>query len=187
MIKDIVTKNRSYRRFYQDVTISTKSLLELIELARLTATGANIQSLKYKLINNPKKNEEVFSCLSWAGYLSDWKGPVEGEKPSAYIIILNDNRIKQNPQYDVGLACQSILLGAVEKGLGGCMFGSVNREQLREYLAIPDEYDITLVIALGKPKEEVVIDEVVDGNIKYWRDDKMLHHVPKRKLEDILL
>jgi nitroreductase len=187
MIKDLVAKNRSYRRFFQDVTISNDTLLELIELARLTATGANIQSLNYKLINKSKKNEEFFSCLGWAGYLADWKGPEDGEKPTAYIIILNDNRIKQNPQYDVGLACQSILLGAVEKGLGGCMFGSVNREQLREYLTLPKEYDITLVIALGKPKEEIVIDEVVDGNIKYWRDDKQVHHVPKRKLEDLLL
>ena len=89
MLKDLVAKNRSYRRFYQDVTISTNSLLELIELARLTATGANKQSLKFKLINNTKENEKVFSCLSWAGYLADWKGPEEGEKPSAYIIILN--------------------------------------------------------------------------------------------------
>ncbi|RLC52126.1 MAG: nitroreductase [Candidatus Cloacimonadota bacterium] len=187
MLKDLVAKNRSYRRFYQDVTISTNSLLELIELARLTATGANKQSLKFKLINNTKENEKVFSCLSWAGYLADWKGPEEGEKPSAYIIILNDTTIKQNPQYDVGLACQSILLGAVEKGLGGCIFASVNREQLREYFVVPEEYDITLVIALGKPKEEVVIDDVINGNIKYWRDDKQVHHVPKRKLEDILL
>ena len=187
MLIDLVTKNRSYRRFYQDVTISTNSLLELIELARLTATGANKQSLKYKLINNSLENEEVLSCLDWAGYLADWEGPEEGEKPSAYIIILNDTRIKQNPNYDVGLACQSILLGAVEKGLGGCMFGSVNREQLRESLTIPVEYDITLVIALGKPKEEVVIADVVNGNIKYWRDDEHIHHVPKRKLENIIL
>ena len=187
MLKDLVTKNRSYRRFYQDVTISTQTLLELIELARLTATGANLQSLKYKLINESDKNEKIFSCLGWAGYLSDWKGPIEGEKPSAYIIILNDNSIKQNPQYDVGLACQSILLGAVEIGLGGCMFGSVNREQLRRTLSISVENDITLVIALGKPKEEIVIDDVINGNIKYWRDDEHKHHVPKRKLEDILL
>ena len=187
MLKDLVAVNRSYRRFYQEVTVASNTLLELIELARLTATGSNKQSLLFKINNNNAENEKVFSCLSWAGYITDWNGPIEGEKPSAYIIILNDTTIKQNPQYDVGLACQSILLGEVEKGFGGCIFGSVNRKKLRELFSIPKQYNITLVIALGKPKEEVVIDEVVDGNIKYWRDEKQVHHVPKRKLEDILL
>ena len=187
MLKDLVAGNRSYRRFYQEVTIASKTLLELIELARLTATGSNKQSLRFKPINSIEDNEKVFSCLSWAGYLADWNGPKNGEKPAGYIIILNDTKIKQNAQYDVGLACKSILLGAVEKGFGGCMFGSVNRKNLRQFFSIPDEYDIMLVIALGKPKEEVVIDEVVDENIKYWHDEKQVHHVPKRKLEDILL
>ncbi len=187
MLKDLVAKNRSYRRFFQEVTIVSNTLLDLIDLARLTATGANIQSLKYKLINSKKENEKVFSCLSWAGYLADWKGPEEGEKPTAYIIVLNNPNLKQNPQYDVGLACQSILLGAVEKGLGGCMFGSVNREKLKSLLNIPNDLDIMLVVALGKPKEEVVIDKIKDDDIKYWRDEIQVPHVPKRKLEDLII
>jgi nitroreductase len=187
MLLDLVKKNRSYRRFFQEVTIVSKTLLDLVDLARLTATGANIQSLKYKIVNSIEENEKVFSCLGWAGYIPAWKGPSEGEKPSAYIIILNDLKLKQNPQYDVGLACQSILLGAVEQGLGGCMFGSVNREKLKTNLSIPDDLEITLVIALGKPKEEVIIDEVLNGDIKYWRDENQVHHVPKRKLEDLII
>ena len=187
MLRELVVKNRSYRRFYQEVAIATKTLLELIELARLTATGSNIQSLKYKLINTKEKNEQVFSCLSWAGYLKDWNGPQEGEKPAAYIIILNNKQLKKNPQYDIGLACQSILLGAVEKGLGGCMFGSVNREKLGTEFSIPNELEITLIIALGSPKEKVIIDDVVEEDIKYWRDENQVHHIPKRKLDDLIL
>ena len=153
MLKDLVVKNRSYRRFFQNEEIDIKTLKELIELARITATSANLQSLKFKLINTLKENEKVFSCLKWAGYLKEWHGPEEGEKPSAYIVVLNDIEIYQNASYDVGLACQSILLGAVEKGLGGCMFGSVNRDALRELFTIPAKYEIRLVIALGKPAE----------------------------------
>jgi nitroreductase len=186
MLKDLILKNRSYRRFFQDEEINIKTLKELIDLARLTATAANLQSLKFMLINNSEENEKVFSCLKWAGYLKDWNGPEEGEKPSAYIIVLNDIEIYQNASYDVGLACQSILLGAVEKGFGGCMFGSVNRDSLRELFSISAKYEIHLVIALGKPKEEVVIDDITNDDIKYWRDENATHHVPKRKLEDLI-
>ena len=186
MLKDLILKNRSYRRFFQNEEIDIKTLKELIKLARFTATAANLQSLRFILINNSEENEKVFSCLKWAGYLKDWDGPKEGEKPSAYIIVLNDVEIYQNASYDVGLACQSILLGAVEKGLGGCMFGSVNRDSLRELFSIPSKYEIRLVIALGKPKEEVVIDDITNDDVKYWRDEKNIHHVPKRILEDLI-
>lgn len=187
MLKELIEKNRSYRRFFQEVDITTENLRDLVDLARLTASGGNKQSLRYKLINHPDENEKVFSCLSWAGYLTDWAGPVEGEKPSAYIIILNDPRIKTNPQYDVGLACQSILLGAVEKGLGGCIFGSVNRIELQKLINIPQELEIMLVLALGKPKENIVITDVKNNDIRYWRDQDGNHFVPKRKLEDLLI
>jgi nitroreductase len=186
MLKDLILKNRSYRRFFQDEEIVAKTLKELINLARFTATAANLQSLKFMLINNSGENEKVFSCLKWAGYLKDWNGPEEGEKPSAYIIVLNNIEIYQNASYDVGLACQSILLGAVERGLGGCILGSVNRDSLRELFYIPAKYEICLVIALGKPKEEVVIDDIRNEDIKYWRDENAVHHVPKRKMEDLI-
>jgi len=113
---------------------------------------------------------------------------VEGERPAAYIVILGDKGITQNFGCDHGIAAQSILLGAREKGLGGCMIGSITRDRLRELLNISDQYDILLVIALGKPKEKVVLEEAaLGGNIKYWRDAQGVHHVPKRRLEDIIL
>lgn len=187
MLKDLVLKNRSFRRFFQNAQISGNDLLELIELARFTATGANKQSLRFKICNSQTENEIVFSNLSWAGYLPEWSGPVEGERPAAYIIILNDKSNKVTPQIDVGLASQSILLGAVEKGIGGCMFASINRDRLITALNISTQHEICLVIALGKPKEEVIIVDVVDGDIKYWRDKDKVHHVPKRKMEDLLI
>lgn len=187
MIKDLVRRNRSYRRFYQDFLIDSKTLLDLVDLVRLTASGANKQSLRFKLINKSPETEKVFSCLAWAGYLENWHGPEDGEQPSAYIVILNDPKINENPQYDVGLACQSLLLGAVEQDLGGCIFASVRRDQLKKLLNLPQDLDIMLVIALGKPKEEIVIVDVENDDIKYWRDMNGRHHVPKRKLEDIIL
>jgi nitroreductase len=188
MLKSLVLKNRSYRRFYQDVPISRDSLRELVDLARLSASAANRQPLKYFLSCEPDQNAVVFPYLGWAGYLKDWDGPVEGERPSAYIILLGDKTISQNFGCDHGIAAQSILLGAVEKGLGGCMIGSVRNPELAHSLGIPDTYEILLVIALGKPKETVVIEPLgPDGDIKYWRDMQSVHHVPKRALDDIII
>lgn len=188
MLKDLVFKNRSYRRFYQEEKISRDDLLEWVNLARLTSTGANLQNLKYVIVNEEDKNEKVFKELKWAGYLKDWDGPEEGEKPSAYIVMLVDTEIGSNVFWHHGLAAQSILLGAIEKGFGGCMFASYDKDNIKSGLGISDRYDILMVIALGKPKEEVVIDELLEGgDIKYWRDENKVHHVPKRRLQDIVL
>ncbi|MEL7565717.1 MAG: nitroreductase family protein [Dehalobacterium sp.] len=188
MIHQLITKNRTFRRFYQNEKIDRNTLEELIDLARLSSSGGNLQSLKYILSYDTERNNLIFPNLRWAGYLKDWDGPVEGEKPSAYIVMLADKEISTNYYWDHGIACQSILLGACEKGLGGCMFGSVDRKGLTTALRIPDRYELVLVIALGKPKETVVLEKVTDPkNIKYWRDEKGVHHVPKRKLQDIIV
>jgi len=188
MIKDLVTKNRSCRRFYQEKKIKEQTLRQLVNLARLSASAANLQSLKYILSCDAEKNDAIFQHLRWAGYLTDWPGPDEGERPAAYIVILGDTKISKNFYCDHGIAAQSILLGAVEKGLGGCIFASIDREALRKTLNIDKHLEILLVIALGVPKEKVVLEEVADdGDIKYWRSSDGTHHVPKRKLDDIIL
>lgn len=188
MFKDLVLKNRSYRRFYQDAPVDMITLRELVSLARTVASPNNIQPLKYMLACEPDICAGIFGTLAWAGYLKDWPGPAEGERPTAYIVILGDTMITRNFAVDEGIAAQTILLAAAEKGLGGCMIGSIQREPLRALLNIPAQYEIVLVVALGKPKETVIIDEVgPDGDIKYWRDAAGGHHVPKRALADIII
>ncbi|MDO9558721.1 MAG: nitroreductase family protein [Syntrophales bacterium] len=188
MIEDLVARNRTYRRFDQSFVVGTDTLRELIDLARLSGSAGNKQPLKYILSCDPLKNALIFEHLAWAGYLKDWPGPAEGERPSAYILMLGDKQISPTFDFDNGIAAQSILLGAVEKGLGGCMIGSIQRPKLREKLNIPEIYEILLVIALGRPVETVVLKTVgADGDIKYWRDNDGRHHVPKRALDDIIL
>lgn len=188
MIRDLIIKNRSYRRFYQEVDIKLETLRELVDLARLSASAANMQPLKYILSCEPQKNSLIFSHLAWARYLTGWTGPGEGERPSAYIIVLGDTEISRSFGCDHGIAAQSILLGATDKGLGGCILAAIDKEGLRQTLEIPPRYEILLVLALGKPKEKVVIETVgPSGEIKYWRDSKEVHHVPKRPLNDIII
>ncbi|TAJ05765.1 nitroreductase [Marinilabiliaceae bacterium JC017] len=187
MLKELITKSRSYRRFFEDESISKEILKELIELARLSPSARNAQPLKYFLSNTPELNEKIFPHLTWAGYLKDWDGPVKGERPSAYIILLHDTEIANNYFCDDGIATQSILLGAAEKGLGGCIIGAVNRLKLQSSLTIPDRYKIIHVIALGKPKEIIQLEEMKENDYKYWRDSQHVHHVPKRNLEDLII
>ena len=188
MIKELVLKNRSCRRFYQDEKITVETLKELVNLARLSASSSNLQPLKYVISNTKDNNEKIFKTLGWAGYLKDWNGPEEGEKPTGYVVILNDTCISKSPSFDPGIAAQTILLGAVEKGFGGCMLGNVNKKELKSSLNLDEKYEIILVVALGKPKEQVVIEPMDSNNdVKYWRDENKVHHVPKRSLEDIIL
>ena len=188
MLEELIKANRSYRRFHEKKRIDRETLRELVDRARLSASAANLQPLKYALSADPDLNRAIFPALAWAGYLKDWPGPEEGERPSAYIIILGDTKITRNFQWDQGIAAQSIMLGAADKGLGGCMIGSIDREQLRDILHIPDRFEILLVLALGYPKEKIVLEEVgPDGDIRYYRDSSGVHHVPKRTLDEVIL
>ena len=188
MIRDLILSNRSCRRFDEGFVIGRRTLEELVDLARLSASAANLQPLKYILSCEPEKNARIFRHLAWAAYLKDWGGPASGERPSAYLIILGDTAIHHNFGCDHGIAAQSILLGAREKGLAGCMIGLIQREELRRELNIPTQYEILLVLALGKPREQAVIDEVgPNGDIKYWRDSAGVHHVPKRPLKELIV
>jgi len=188
MIDELIRKNRSCRRFHQDRPVAMDTLKAMVDLARLSASTANQQPLKYILSTAEETNRRIFSCLGWAGYLKDWRGPEEGEQPSAYIVILGDTGIAGRFDCDHGIAAQSILLGARDRGLSGCMIGSINRNKLRDELQIPAPHKILLVLAIGEPKEEIVIEAMgPDDSIKYWRDADGVHHVPKRSLKDIII
>ena len=187
MLADLVRKSRTYRRYRQGESISIETLTGLVDLARLSPTGGNKQPLKFVLSNDVATNAKIFPTLAWAAALKGWGGPKEGERPAAYIIILGDKEISQGFGVDHGIAAQSIMLGAAEKGSGGCMLGSVQREKLAAALAIPARYDILLVLALGMPAETVVMEDMKNGDTKYWRTPDDVHHVPKRALSDIIV
>ncbi len=188
VFKDLARNNRSYRRFNESFVIDRFTLTELIDLARLAASGRNSQPLKYFLSCEKSINGQIFSTLAWAGYLKEWPGPQIGERPTAYIVVLLDHRISDNYFCDDGIAMQNILLGAVEKGLGGCIIQSINKPRLSAILQLPDHLKIIDVIALGKPVETVEITTAgSDGDIRYYRDDNGVHYVPKRSLEELII
>ena len=188
MLKDIVSASRSFRRFDNGVAIPMRDLEELVELARLCPSSANRQPLRFILCTSPSENEAVFACLKWAAYLKDWDGPAPSERPTAYVIVVNTARDWDMARIDLGIMAQTMLLGAVEKGFGGCMLGAIDRDRLRAHLGLAQELEISLVLALGKPVEEVqVVDMPADGSVRYWRDETGRHFVPKRSVGELIL
>jgi nitroreductase len=188
MLEELIRRSRSYRRFDGTVPVTLETLEELVGLARLCPSAANAQPLRFILSADPDGNARIFPHTAWAGYLKDWPGPVEEERPTAWILILGDREVRKDFGCDHGIAAQSIMLGAAERGLGGCIFSSLNRKALAGELEIGDRYELLLALALGLPVEEVVLEEAAPGgDIRYWRDEQGVHHVPKRPLEELIL
>jgi len=185
---ELLRKNRSYRRFDQRRRIDRQTLVELVELARLCPSSSNRQPLKFIVACSPEEAARVFPYLAWAGAIKDWDGPAEGERPAAYILILGDKQVRGEFHLDPGIAAQSMLLGAVQQGLGGCMIAAIDHRGLRRELNLPERFEICLAVALGHPAETVVLEEMKHpGEFDYWRDAEGVHHVPKRPLAELLL
>lgn len=184
-VYDIVLKRRSVRRFKQK-PIPMDTLKKLVNAARVAPSAANLQPLKYIIINKKNLVKEVFTTLKWAAYIAPKGNPPEGQRPVAYTVVLADTKIsKKGYEIDVGTAVENIVLVACDKGIGTCLIASIDKKRLRNLLSIPLHLEIVLVIALGLPNEYPVMEEMTD-TIKYWRDKSGVHHVPKRRLEDIL-
>ena len=188
MIEDLLKKNRSYRRFNEDKKLDAATLRGLVQLSRYAPSAANLQELRYRIVHEIDEREAIFPHLKWANYLKDWDGPAYGQRPTGYILVLVPKNHTRFHFYDAGLAIQSMLLGATERGLGGCIIASMDREHISRALALPEKMEILLAIALGTPAEEVLIDDIKAGdNIEYWRDEKDRHHVPKLDLESLIV
>jgi nitroreductase len=186
ILKKLMAQNRSYRRFMESERISGGQIRSWIELARLSASGRNMQPLKYVISTGTEVNALIFQHLAWAGYLKNWKGPAEGERPAAYIAVLKDISLSDDIYCDDGLAMQCILLGAVSQGFGGCIIGSFNKAKISALLDLPDTLQLLWIIALGKPAEQVVVEDLTGDDIRYWRDEQSIHHVPKRSLKELI-
>lgn len=187
-VHELILKTRSYRRFHQHETVPVEVLRELVDLARIAQSPWNQQAAKFLLCNRPEKNAEIFALLAWAARMPDWPGPAEGERPPAYIVIVGDREISKVFPSDHIVAGTAILLGATERGLGGCLVGAFSKKKMSEVLGLGPRYEPLLAVALGTPNETVVLDEIgPDGNTAYWHDEDGVHHVPKRSLDDLIL
>lgn len=196
-MSDLVASCRSFRRFDEEQRVPKGLLLELVDMARLCANGANRQQLRFRVVSDPAACDAVFAELAWAGYFKDWAGPVAGERPTGYVIIAAERGTAGKPaapiaEADCGIAAQTMMLAArsAEPSYAGCMLKTFTPRLIDVLGLDSDRYELKLVCAFGLPAEEVRLESLSaspDGSIKYWRDDAGVHHVPKRSLEDVLI
>ena len=191
MLKDLVTKSRSYRGYNENRKVTREELLELVECARLCSSSVNAQPFCYYLAWEKEEVDKIQALTNWARALPQMKLPHPGKCPTAFIIILQDTTIGESLaryQKDVGIVAQTMLLAATEMGLGGCMIGNYNAQKVKDALALDEKYAPMLIVAIGEPAEEIVLKEVEPGeNMAYYRDENDVHYVPKRKLQDIVI
>ena len=178
-----IRKRRTIRKYLQKA-VPEEALLKCVDAARLSPSGRNLQPLRYVIVNDPKLLKQVFTTLSWATDLPDYY-PAEEEMPRAYIVILLDKKAR-TPIHDASIAAMSVSMVAYDEGLGSCILGSADREKLMEILKVPEGLNVALVVALGYPAENPVVEPVKGGDIKYWLDENGVLHVPKRDLKDII-
>lgn len=184
MFAELVKEARTYRRFDESDPITADTLRNLIDIARISSCGGNSQKLRYLIVSTPEDRAKLFSKVTWAAAIKDWDGPVEGERPTGYIMILSE----ANSGINTGIAAQTIQLAATEAGYGSCMMGAIKRDEIKAEFNIPEEMNLHLVLAIGKPAETVIIEPMPeDGSTAYWRSEEGVHHVPKRSLTDVLV
>jgi len=187
----LVHENRSYRGYDHSRKVTKDELLRMVDCARLAASSVNLQPLKYFLAWEEDVVSRIQPLTGWAKNLPEMSLPHKGMEPAAFIVICQDRSIFDSLarfQRDVGIVAQTILLAAVEMGLGGCMIGSFEAGRIKEALHLPDHLTPMLVVAIGKPAEKIVLKEIDDGEpTPYYRDENDVHYVPKRKLKDIVL
>lgn len=186
-IKHLANTTRSFRRFRQIYPVTPELMTQWVDNARVTASTGNLQPLHYRIVTDKETCADIFPTLAWAGKLPDWDGPKEGERPTGYIIMAVDSETFKGEswRFDVGIAAQTIMLSSTEEGFGGCMILSFKRAELKKVLDMPEGLEPVLVLALGRPIEDVRLVDAIDGDITYYRDENQVHYVPKRKLEDI--
>lgn len=191
MFKDLVKASRSYRGYDESRRVTREELLEMVDCARYAASSVNRQPLQYYLAWEKEDVDRIFAMTKWARGLPDLKLPHDGMAPTGFIVIcmnLNWGESIARFQKDIGIVAQTMLLSAVEMGLGGCMIGNFNAGEVKETLNLADHLAPVLIVAIGKPAEEIVITEVgPDESVDYYRDENDVHYVPKRRLEDIVI
>ena len=184
-VYDVAMRRRTIRLFQQR-PVPRELLTVMVDVARVAPSGANMQPLRFVVVDEPELCERVFAQTAWAGHVAPRRTPGPGHRPTAYVAVLIDRRVRATGgEHDAGAAMMSMILTAAEAGVGACWIGSLQRARLAEILGIPADLAIDSVLALGYPAEQPVADECT-GDTRYWLDADDVLHVPKHRLADVM-
>lgn len=184
-LDSLLHRNRSYRGFDPAREVTQEELKTLLSVVPLTASAMNRQPLRFRLVTADKA-PLVWPHITLGAALPDEHLPKQGLEPRAFIIVCSAVPEDKMVDMDLGFAAQSILLKAVETGLGGLFILNIRKEALRQALDLP--LSPLAVIAIGKPAERIFLLPVSDPDksFAYYRKDGN-HYVPKLQMESLLV
>ncbi|MBI9033891.1 MAG: nitroreductase family protein [Bacteroidales bacterium] len=188
-LKQLIKANRSYRKYEHAIKIEESVILEWIDYARFVSSSKNRQAVRFLVITESDQVQCICNQMQWARHLKGWDGPNKEQMPSALLIVCTDDTVNNKAETDVGIITQTLLLQAVNEGFGGCILRSINRKLIREKYKLNENLKIDMVVALGKPAQEIILEEMGAGSqaCDYWEDENGTHHVPKRAMEDVVI
>lgn len=185
-LKTLIQESRTTRRFKKNAEVTVEDLKEILDLARITSSAKNMQPIKYILVTKKDLVLQLANSATWAAHLKDWEQK-EDEKPSAFILMLNDRMIDGFPMFDAGASFTAISLAAKTKGLATAPLASIDKELCKKLFVIPDNLDVMIGIAIGESSEDVKLTDATSFDTNYYRLKDETHCVPKRTLEQIIM
>ena len=183
-LETLLKRNRSYRGYDASRVVTEADLLKMLEVVPWVGSGMNAQPLRFKLVTGADA-ALVHPLVKLGAALPEEHLPHTGEEPSAYIVVCSTAPENRVVDIDLGIAAQSILLRAVEMGLGGIFILNFQPSELAAALQLPS---LPLaVLGIGKPIESIFMVPASPGDsLDYYRKDGA-HFVPKLQLNDLLL
>lgn len=183
-LRRLLAKNRSYRGYDPQFHVREDQLRSIIEVNTLTPSARNEQVLRFRPVLEDEA-EKVLPHIRLGAALPDLHLPLPGTEPRAFILICSTVDETRYVSIDLGIAAQSMLLRATEMGLNGICIGAFDRRAIRKAFDLPR--DPILILAIGKGAERIELDPVGAGeSLDYYRCDGV-HHVPKLRLEELLI
>ena len=183
----LLHRNRSYRGYDPARKVTEEELRELVRMTTLSASGMNRQPLRFRLVTEADA-DKVLPHITLGAALPEEHLPKPGTEPRAFIVVCSAVPEDKVVDMDLGIAAQSMLLKAVEMGLGGIFILNFRKEAVREALQLPLEP--IAVIAIGKPAESIFLMPVSENetapDLRYYRKDGN-HYVPKLTLAQLLV
>jgi nitroreductase len=167
-------KARQSDRKYSNRAVEKEKLERILEAGRIAPSACNAQPWKFIAVTEPGLLEKVAEAASAKLLgMNSFVGQVPlqiivvREKPNFSSKIGGTIKNKDYSLIDVGIASENICLQARAEGLGSCMIGWFDEDQLKKILSIPRSKRVELIITIGyslsdhrekkrKPKEDVV-------------------------------
>lgn len=183
-LRRLLQHNRSYRGYDASFKVREDQLLRIVEVATLCPSARNQQVLRFRPVLGDEATK-VLCHIRLGGALPELHLPFEGTEPNAFIVICSTVEESKYVDIDLGIVAQSMLLQAVEIGLGGICIGAFDHEPIKQILGL--KYEPLLVLAVGRPAEHIKLKECGEGDtLTYYREGGV-HYVPKIKVDDLIL